>query len=283
MNFRCPFISTLKNESDRHSPIESKMRIPWNVLLWTPSRASSSNSPKPARSPSRSPSVFSSARASGCCCSSTNFWLWLRALSWEPTLVGRSHRDLASFAVAVRLSASNDIISLVGSRMQSSQTERIWLACRYVLITVSVNCFCVIRLTVVDAAGADEVFRESLWCLGNTMLFLLASEAHWIVRRTVSFSTRWRNSLSEKLTIDEKGPDMERAARKVLSHICELYNWIFRASSVSCWSSTSPTRYTSVCAFSSSEKRHGIVMYKSPLQVNWISSDGDKRENASRK
>ena len=152
-------------------------------------------------------------------------------------------------------------------------------------MTVSSKSFWVIRLVVVDSAGTgtDEIRRESLWCLGNTILFPFESEAHWMFCRTASFSTRWRNSLSVKLTIDENGPDIEPAARKVLSHICELNKQIRSASSVSCWSTTKPTRYTSVCAFISSEKRHGTVIYKSPLQVNLRSSDKDKRESASRK
>jgi hypothetical protein len=80
--------------------------------------------------------------------------------------------------------------------------------------------------------------------------------------RTASFSTRWRNSLTEKLTTDENGPDIDRAVRKVLSHTCELNNEMFKASSVIVCSDTSIARYVRLCAFSSIEKRAGIETNK---------------------
>jgi len=68
--------------------------------------------------------------------------------------------------------------------------------------------------------------------------------------------------LTEKLTTDENGPDIDRAARKVLSLICELNKEMFKASSVIACSATSTARYVSLCAFNSTEKRAGMVMNK---------------------
>ena len=104
-------------------------------------------------------------------------------------------------------------------------------------------------------------------------LFLFISDECLILWRAASFSTRCRNSFTEKLTTDEKRADIDRAARKVLSHICELNKEIFRASSVNDPSATSIARYVRLCAFISIENKVGMVTNKSRLMMDAAGKD----------